>query len=241
MSRSPSEEDATLARPSAVPPIPPEQDEPAPTWLVVAAAALAIATAAGGILGPYLAVHHPYWLLTLNAFPRHQILVAPYVEQVPFMVVVALRGLVTCWISYELGRHYGVRGTAAIEGRAPSFGRALRMFEQFFGRFSGAALIVVPGFLSSSLAGMSGLARPIALGLSLIGLSLWAWINHQLGGWLEPWTRYVMKFMTEHMLAATLMCAGIVALYQLNAHRKRRLQLRAAAGASAADKASADL
>lgn len=229
MSSSPSEShhalDETLT--------PPSEHEPVPVWLGWAAGLLALATAAGGIFAPYLAVNHPYWLLTLNAFPRHQILVAPHTEQVSFILLVAFRGLFTCWISYELGKHYGVRGTAAIEGRAPSFGRTLRMFEQYFGRFSLPALLFIPGFLSSSLAGMSGMSRPLVLALSLVGLLVWAWINHQLGGFLEPYTRHVMKFMTDHMLAATLICAGIVALYQLSAQRKRRQQL--AAGDKAAE------
>jgi membrane protein DedA with SNARE-associated domain len=214
MSSSPSDLDATLTD---------ADQDPAPAWLVWAAATLALATAAGAVAAPYLAVNHPYWLLALNAFPRHQLLVAPHLEVAPFVTLVAFRGLFTCWISYELGRHYGVRGTAALEGRMPSFGRTLRVFEQYFGRFSHLIVLFVPGFLSSALAGTSGMARHVTLALSLVGLFGWAFINHQLGGLLAPYTQYVLKFMAEHMLAATLICAALVGLYQLSSYRKRRV------------------
>jgi membrane protein DedA with SNARE-associated domain len=195
--------------------------KPAPTWLLWAAGSVVLATGFGAALAPYLLVHHPLWLLALNPWPRHQILVAPHSELAPFLVTVTVRSLFTCWVSYELGKHYGVRGTALLEGRAPDFGRSLRTMEHWFGRFSGVLLVVMPGWLTSALGGMAGVTRLTTLSLSGLGVLAWAAINHHLGGWLEPWTRPMMQFLREHMLAACLVCAASVLLYQLYVRRKR--------------------
>jgi len=193
-----------------------------PVWLGVAAGVLVAATALGAALAPYLAVHHPYWLLALNPWPRHQILVAPHTSLAPFIAVVALRGLYACWVAYQLGKHYGARGSALLEGRAPSLGQAVRMTEQLFERAAGLALLCLPGLLTSALAGKGGVSRRLALGSSAVGLTTWAWINHQLGGWLEPWTAPVLRFFHAHMLSATVVCALGVGLYQLMSYRKPR-------------------
>jgi hypothetical protein len=190
--------------------------------LGVAAAVLVLATALGAAFAPYLAVHHPYWLLALNPWPRHQILVAPHTTLEPFIAVVAPRALYACWVTYELGKHYGARGSALLEGRAPSLGHAVRMTEQLFERCSGLALLFMPGILTSALAGKSGFLRWQSLALSALGLMTWAWINHQVGGWLEPWTAPVLRFFHAHMLSATAACVLGVGLYQLMSHRKPR-------------------
>ena len=161
---------------------------PAPTWLVWAGGAIAVATGLGAALAPYLLVKHPFWLLALNPWPRHQLLVAPQVNVWPFVVIVGVRSLLSCAVSFELGRHYGVRGAALLEGHAPDFGRVLRTVEQLFGRFWALLLLLTPGWLTSALAGMSGVSRRSALLLNAAGVVGWALVNHELGGWLSPWT-----------------------------------------------------
>ena len=159
---------------------------PAPNWLIWSGGAIAVATAVGAALAPYLLVKHPFWLLALNPWPRHQLLVAPQSNVLPFVMIVGLRGLVSCAVSFELGRHYGVRGAALLEGHAPDFGRVLRTVESLFGRFWALFLVVTPGWLTSALAGMSGVSRMGALSLNSLGLFGWGLSNHQLGGWLSP-------------------------------------------------------
>ncbi|MET0387359.1 MAG: hypothetical protein ABW321_15430 [Polyangiales bacterium] len=209
-----------MSEPAETELIPVAADKPAPTWLIWAAGALVFVTALGAAVAPYLIVNHPLWLLALNPWPRHQIMVAPHSPLVPFIAVVGVRGLFACWVSYELGKHYGVRGTALLEARAPDFGRGLRTMESLFGRFSGLLLLVAPGWMTSALAGMSGITRGNTLLLSSLGLMGWASLNHQVGGWLEPYTAPVMQFMRDHMLAATLVCASLVLLYQLYSYRR---------------------
>src|SRR5947209_6911595 len=122
-----------LEQPKPVPTLPPIAA--APRWLLWAAGVLVLATLVGAALSPFLAVHEPLWLLALNPWPRHQILVAPHIAFTPFVALVTARSLCTCVIAYELGKHYGARGTAYIAGRSPETGRTLILFEQLFGRF----------------------------------------------------------------------------------------------------------
>jgi membrane protein DedA with SNARE-associated domain len=190
--------------------------------LVWAAGALAVLTLSGAAFMPYLAVHHPYWLLALNPWPRHQILVAPHAELGKFVALVGARGFFNCWISYELGRHYGVKGQSMLAGHAPSLGQALQHIEHVFARFSGLVLLFVPGLLTSALAGISGFSRPVAMLLSTAGLSGWAFVNYQLGDWLEPYTERVLQFMRDNMIVATLICALIAVIYKLNSRRSAR-------------------
>jgi membrane protein DedA with SNARE-associated domain len=203
-------------------PLPIDAARPAPTWLFVILVIVLAATAVGAALAPYLLVNHPLWLLVLNPWPRHQILVAPHTDLVPFLLVVVPRSALMCWISYELGRHYGPRGTALLEGRAPDLGRGLRSIERLFGRWSAPLLFVMPGWLTSSLAGMSGVTRWLTLLLSATGILGWALLNHHVGGWLEPYLRPVMTFLREHMLEACVVCTAGVLLYQLYVQRRRR-------------------
>ena len=195
---------------------------PAPTWLIWSGGAIAAATAVGAALAPYLLVNYPLWLLALNPWPRHQLLVAPQSSVWPFVLIVGLRGLFSCGVSFELGRHYGVRGAAIMEGHAPDFGRLLRTVEKLFARFWALFLVFTPGWMTSALAGMAGVSRGSALILNAVGVFGWALINHQLGGWLSPWTAPVVRFLREHMLVATALCAALVLAYQAYTHGRQR-------------------
>ena len=206
----------------------PASHVPAPSWLVWAAGAIAVATAVGAAFAPYLLIKYPFVLLALNPWPRHQLLVAPQSGVWPFLLIVGLRSVFSCAVSFELGRHYGVRGAALLEGHAPDFGRVLRTVELLFGRFWAVLLVLAPGWLTSALAGMSGVPRGSALLLNASGVLGWAWINHRLGAWLSPWTAPIIQFLREHMLVATAVCAALVLMYQAYTHGKQRLLKRRA-------------
>jgi len=193
----------------------------APRWLVGAGVAIAVATGLGAAFAPYLLVHHPFWLLALNPWPRHQILVAPEADIVPFVAVVVVRGMLTCAVSFDIGRCYGTRGVALIEGKSSESGSLVRSIEKLFGRFSFAFLLFTPGWFTSALAGMSGVTRARCLILNCLGLTGWALVHHRVGAWLEPWTTPIVRFLQEHVLVATLLCVLLVAVYQAHAWRKR--------------------
>ena len=193
--------------------------------LIVSGVAIAVATALGAAFAPWLLVHHPFWLLALNPWPRHQLLVAPNAPMLPFISIVVVRGLMSCLVAMELGRRYGTRGVALLEGRSAESGQMLRVVERLFGRFSDAFLVFTPGWFTSALAGMSGVTRARSLTLNSVGLAGWAIVHYRVGAWLEPWTAPIMQYLREHMLVATLVCVVLVALYQGHLWRKRNLNV----------------
>lgn len=196
----------------------------APRWLIGAGIAIAVATGLGAAFAPYLLVHHPFWLLALNPWPRHQLLVAPEAQIVPFVAVVMVRGTLACAVAFEIGRCYGTRGVALIEGKSSETGSVLRAVERLFGRFSFAFLLFLPGWFTSALAGMSGISRRRCLSLNCLGITGWALVHYRVGAWLEPWTTPIIQFLQQHMLAATAVCVLLVAAYQGNFWRKRNVR-----------------
>jgi membrane protein DedA with SNARE-associated domain len=94
--------------------------------------------------------------------------------------------------------------------------------ERLFGRFAPWFLLFTPGWLTSALAGMSGVSRARCYVLNALGVTGWAATYHQLGGWLEPWTAPFTRFLRENLLLATLVCVALVAAYQGYSVRKRR-------------------
>jgi membrane protein DedA with SNARE-associated domain len=203
---------------------PPEPPRPAP-WLLTAAASMLIATAIATAFAPYLAIHHPLWLIALSPLARHLILVAPHTELVPFLVLASARGVIGCMICYELGRHYGPAGVYALERRGSRLARQVRGLAQLFGRYSWLLLLAAPSTLTGGLAGISTVPRLRVLGLSLIGFSIWAWINRQVGDWLAPWTTPLLGFIREHAVVLTVLCSVAVLLFQLHrAWRKRSIK-----------------
>jgi membrane protein DedA with SNARE-associated domain len=191
--------------------------------LIAAGVAIAVATALGAAFAPWLLVHHPFWLLALNPWPRHQLLVAPNAAILPFVSIVVVRGMLSCAVALELGRHYGMRGVALIEGHSTESGQVVRTAERLFGRFSSAFLLFTPGWFTRALAGMSGVTRMRSLTLNCFGLAGWAIVHYRVGAWLEPWTTPLLQYLREHMLVATLVCVALVALYQGHLWRKRSL------------------
>jgi membrane protein DedA with SNARE-associated domain len=189
--------------------------------------ALALLVAAASIVGlglvASLAPRHPLWLIALNPLPRHLILVAPHTPIVPFVAVAALRGLLGCFVAFELGRFYGPQGIAAFDvANASRANRVFRVAASAFERWSRLLLTVFPGMLTSALAGADALSRTRSLGLSAIGLVVWALINHRLGGLLAPWTVPILRFVEENMLTASLLCIAGAAVYYMIQRRKYR-------------------
>jgi len=179
----------------------------------------------GAALAPYLAVKHPLILIALNSWPRHVILVAPHTPMIPLVLVVAFRGLFSCIIAYEVGRHYGPQGIQLFERRSPRLAGLLRAFERVFSRAAPAFLILSPGPLTSTLAAVSGNSRWTTWSLSWLGCVIWALINYQVGDWLKPWTAPILAFIQNYLLETTLACVVLVFGYQWFARKRRLKQL----------------
>jgi membrane protein DedA with SNARE-associated domain len=208
-----------------VPPVvsltPPAPARPAP-WLLTAAGCMVVATALGAGFAPYLAIHHPLWLIALSPLARHLILVAPHTELIPFLVLASVRGVLGCMICYELGRHYGPAGLYALDRRGSRLARQVRALEHLVGRYAWLLLLAAPSTLTGGLAGISSVPRLRVWSLSLIGFSVWAWVNRRVGGWLAPWTTPLLGFIREHALVLTALCSLIVLVVQVQQTRRKR-------------------
>jgi membrane protein DedA with SNARE-associated domain len=132
--------------------------------------------------------------------------------------------MLSCAVSFELGRVYGTRGVALIEGHSSESGSLVRHVERLFGRFAYAFLLFTPGWFTSALAGMSGVPRVRCLTLNSVGLLGWALIHYRVGAWLEPWTAPILRFLQENVLSATLICVVLVLVYQGHVWRQRNLR-----------------
>lgn len=179
----------------------------------------------GMVLVARLAVEHPLLLLALNPWPRHVILVAPHTPMIPLVLVVAFRGLCSCIVAFEAGRHYGPQGIQLFERRSPRAAGFLRAFERVFSRAAPLFLVLSPGPLTSTLAAVSGNSRWSTWILSWIGFAIWAAINYKLGDWLKPWTAPILAFTQQYMLETTVVCAVIALTYQWFARKRRLKQL----------------
>lgn len=191
---------------------------------LVAGIAFVVALATiGAAFAPYLAVKHPLLLVALNPWPRHVILVAPHVDFFWLVLVVSFRGLLSCIISYEVGRHYGPQGLELFERKSPRLAGFVRAFERMFVKAAPVFLLVAPGPLTSTLSAVSGSSRAWTWFLSWLGLAILTAINYKVGDWLKPWTQPIMHFISSYLLETTIACAVLVFGYQLIA-RKRRLK-----------------
>ncbi|HET6336480.1 MAG TPA: hypothetical protein VFG30_24825 [Polyangiales bacterium] len=190
--------------------------------LVAGIAALFALTTLGAAFAPYLAVKYPLILVALNPWPRHVILVAPHTSLLGLVLVVPIRGLFACIVTYEIGRHYGPQGIELFERRSPRIANYLRWFERVFSKAGPAFVVFSPGPLTSTLAAVSGISRPTTWFLSWLGFVIWTCINYKVGDWLKPWTQPIMAFISEYLLETTIACAVLVLGYQWIA-RKRRL------------------
>jgi membrane protein DedA with SNARE-associated domain len=208
-------ETAPVPRPSLPPP-------PLGRPLLLAIGALVIATTLGSAFVAGLALHYPLLLIALSPLQRHIILIAPRTPVEWVVPIAALRGLCACVVAFEVGRLYGPQGIRLFEKRSPALGPWVRRLERVFAWAGPVLVFVMPGPLTSTLAAISGLSRTLTLALSLLGLAIWAWINHRLGDLLAPYTAPIMEFVKQHLLETTVACVLLVVSYQWIA-RKRRL------------------
>jgi hypothetical protein len=179
----------------------------------------------GAALAPYLAVKHPLILIALNPWPRHVILVAPHTPLIPLVLIVAFRGLYSCIVAFEVGRHYGPRGIELFERRSPRIAGFVKAFERVFSKAAPVFLVVAPGPLTSTLAAVSGNPRWSTWILSFIGFAIATLINYKVGGWLKPWTAPLMAFIGRYLVETTVACAVLVLGYHWFTRKSRLKQL----------------
>jgi membrane protein DedA with SNARE-associated domain len=117
---------------------------------------LSIAGILAAALTPLLVRDAPLLLLVLESRNRYLLLVAAKVDVVPFVVVGVLRRFASDPFFYLLGRWYGDRAVRWVERRMGG-GQVVTEIERLFARVAIPLVALLPGALTCTLAGSTGM------------------------------------------------------------------------------------
>lgn len=179
------------------------------------AAVLGIAGGIGVALAPALLTYSPLLLIAIAPLGRHLVLAAPVTEFVPFLLVATGRRVITCALAYLVGRAYGEAGIAWVQARYPRAGRFVRLLERLFRRAGPLVLLVAPGPLVCALAGVTRMRWSWFLPIATLGQAFWVSVTYRVGEALQAWILPILAWLEENMLATTLACVLLVALYRV--------------------------
>lgn len=169
----------------------------------------------GSALSPWLLVRYPLALVALSPDVRHLVLVAAHTEFLPVLLIGGVRRAAGLVVMYGVGRLYGPLAIVWFERKAPQLGGALRWLERLFGRLGAPLLVLFPAYTIGALAGAAGTRLKAFFPAMLLGQVIYISAAYYFGDAIRLWTLPVLAFLTEHVLGATLLCAGLVAGHQL--------------------------
>ena len=166
-----------------------------------------------------LANDFPLLLIVLSPVVRHLVIVAPTVSPAAFLSVAIARGLVSCSVGYKLGGAVGSNGLRWLDVRSPGAGRFVRWIERLFERSAIAAVLLLPGLLVATLAGISGMRFGVLLSLACVGLTLRMLAILSFALWFREPILWLLQFFDRNWLSITL---AIVVIVVLNRWRRSR-------------------
>lgn len=185
-------------------------------------ATLTIAGLLGQAFAPTLLAYWPLGLLALSPLPRHMVLVAPVTDPVSFVLVAGIRRFISGTLGYQLGLEYGEQGYAFVEARSARAGKLVRWVERAVRRFGAPLLIAFASPGLCAIAGTTKMPGRLFYPCALLGQLIYAGANYAVGEALERWTTPILVFLREHVMAATLLTASAVAIYEILRRRRRR-------------------
>lgn len=179
------------------------------------AGVLGVGGVTGVALAPTLLTYSPLLLIALAPLGRHLVLAAPVTEFVPFLLVATARRVVTCLLAYLVGRAYGESGIAWVQTRYPRAGRFVRGLEWLFRRAGPLVLLVAPGPIVCALAGVTRMRWRWFLPIATLGQAFWVSVTYRVGEALQVFILPILAWLEDNMLATTLACVALVAVYRL--------------------------
>lgn len=185
-------------------------------------AVLTALSIAGTALSPYLAVEHPLLLIALSPDNRHVVLVAGDVNAAPLIVLAVVRRVLGLSATYGLGFVYGHRFVTWTKERFPRWAGFVRLFERIFERAGAPALLVLPTYTMSGLAGASRTPPWTFLVAVTVGQLALVSALAYFGDAIAAWTGLIVAFLADNLLEATGIVVAFVALQQLIGWRRRR-------------------
>ncbi len=161
----------------------------------------------------YLVNHYPLLLVALAPLGRHVWLVAPIVDPIAFVAVVATRRMFFYTASFHLGRSLGPHGIPWIERRAAWFGRFVRWLERLFSRASRTVVFAMAGPTVSALAGTSPMRGRVFATWAASGLVVRLLIVIGVATWLRPYIEVVLAWIDRYWIPGTVVMVVLVAIY----------------------------
>jgi uncharacterized membrane protein YdjX (TVP38/TMEM64 family) len=216
MSTSPTEPAAQATTP--LPPLSTEQKRQMRLW-GTALGLLVAASVIGSLCSLYLVNRAPLLLVGLSPLARHLILVAPSVPLGAFVLVVLSRSLLSCFVSFRMGRAVGPFGWSWLEQSSPGMGQWARWVERMFERSSYAVVLLLPSGLVAAIAGISPMRTAVFLPLAAAGIVLRALLIAGLGQALLGPIQGLLDLIDRHWKEGTVV---LVLLY--TAMRWRRIR-----------------
>jgi membrane protein DedA with SNARE-associated domain len=181
---------------------------------------LATCAGIGDATSPMLVVHTPLLLVALSPRARHVLLVSPVVGAVPLVAVALVRRLLPIPVLYRLGRLHGSSSLGWVERHYPRTGRWTRRVERWFERAEVPVVLLLPGLLTAYLAGCAGMAEPVLLTLSALGILARLSVLLVVGDVLVSPLTWLLGTIGDHQGKLIILSVGLTVL-QVVRHRRR--------------------
>jgi membrane protein DedA with SNARE-associated domain len=186
---------------------------------------LAVAAGIGDATSPMLVVHSPLLLVALSPRARHVLLASQVVGAVPLVAVALVRRLLLIPVLYRLGRLHGSSSLGWVERHYPRTGRWTRRVERWFERAEVPVVLLLPGLLTAYLAGCAGMAEPVLLALSVVGILARLAVLLVVGDVLVAPLTWVLGTIGDHQGKLIMLSAGLTVLQVVRHRRRARRQV----------------
>lgn len=207
-----------------------------PSWrhgvtgrLIALMALLVVAGGVGDTASPVLVTHTPLLLVALNPRARNVLLASRAVGVAPLLAVALVRRLLAVPVVYRLGRIHGVATLTWVDRRLPRTGRWTRRVERWFDRAAVPVVVLLPGAVTSYLAGSTGMGEIVVLVLSAIGTLARLVVLLAVGVALASPLTWLLRFIADHQVSLLALSIAVTTVYGVRSWRRLR---RAAAPAS---------
>lgn len=181
---------------------------------------LAVCSAVGVALSPYLLVEFPLMLVGLAPDNRHILLAAAQADPWALIAVGTVRRQVSLLSTYGLSGLYGPAALRWSEQRFPRFAAVARWLERFSERGGAPLLVISPGYTFVTFAGVRGMPfKPFLIAIT-IGNLIFMILAVYFGDAVSAWSQLLIEWLKQHLVGSTLVCILLVAIQQLISRRR---------------------
>ena len=181
-----------------------------------------IAGGVGDTASPVLVTHTPLLLVALNPRARNVLLASRTVGVMPLLTVALIRRLVTVPVMYRLGRIHGGASLTWVDRRFPRTGRWTRRVERWFDRAAAPVVVVLPGAVTSYLAGSTRMHEALLLLLSALGTLARLAVLLAVGVALASPLTWLLRFIADHQLSLLMLSIATTSVYAVRYGRRLR-------------------